>query len=263
MKMINEVEYLKRNYNIDGIRFFDPNFFLKIERVREFANALIKDNIDLKWAASGTIQQFRSIDINDLKLMYLSGLRYVEFGIESGDENVRSNVLNKKFTNNDAMKVLRSFSEVGLQFKFNIMLGFPGEQPEQSLKSLDYALDIITKHPNASIGGHLYIYMPFPGTKLYELSCEKGYSPLSQLEEFSNINYSNSSCLPWLSKKHMKMIDVISIMSYFLSASANHIPFKGFKKIAFRMMRYLYIFRLKYKIFMFTPDIKILSKVLY
>ncbi len=262
-KMISDIKHLQERYDIGGIRFYDANLFLKLDRIKSFSKLLIENGMKLKWSGSGTINQFKNIPIETLKLFYDAGLRHVEFGIESGNEGIRYTLLNKRFKNEHCEKVMRNFRETNLQFKFNMIVGFPGETMEQSMQTVDYALDIITKNPNSSIGGHIYMYMPFPGTALYEKACEMGYKAPKSMKEFAKIDYTGSNTMPWVSTKQKKVLEVVSLMTYFLSAPAKSIPFNGAKKLLFRFLRAVYIFRLRKKMFAKTPDLMILNKILF
>lgn len=206
--------------------------------------------------------QFKNISTEDLRLFYRSGLRYVSFGVESGSERVRYQVLNKGFTNEQCKHVIHKFRDVGIQFKFNVMLGLPGETIAESIKTVDFALEIISSFANSSIGGHMYLYMPLPGTPLSD-AADSGYQPPKSLEGYAKIDYSSGDSLPWLPTKHRGMLESISAMSYFLSAPAKDIPLTGVKKILFKVLRRFYLFRLRKHWFVRTPDILLLKRVLH
>ncbi len=262
-RMIYDIKRLQKQFAIGGIRFYDPNFFLRIDRVKRFSDLLIEERSSFRWAASGTINQFKNISVETLGHFYSAGLRYVEFGIESGDEEIRHQLLNKRFKTDEIYRVLQRFHEAGIQFKFNLIIGIPGETPEQSEKTLRFALDILEKYPNASIGGHLYIYMPFPGTDLQKKAVAMGYKPPVTLEQYADLDYSTSQSNPWLSRQHSSMLEAISTMSYFLSAPSSAIPLAGLKRLFFIAARAFYLFRLKNRLFMKTPDLALLAKVLH
>lgn len=261
-QIVDDIIKLKKMFDIGGIRFYDPNFFLRIERAREFANLLIENNIDLKWSASGTINQFVNVPVEDLLLFKRSGLRVICFGLESGDERIRREILNKKFTNDQCWTVIQKFSKVDIQFKFNMIIGFPRETYEEAMKTVDLALSIFEKYSNSSIGEHIFTFMPFPGIKLTETAKEIGFVEPTTLEGFSSISRCGAYMLPWLSNDLKKKYTSIALMTSFLGAPAKNIPFKGAKKMVYSLARRLYLFRLKKHWFAKTPDLSILEKLL-
>ena len=262
-RMVQEIVRLNQSFHVGAVRFYNPNFFLRLEDVRAFAQLLIDRDISILWAAEGAIAQFRSISVEDLRLFHRSGLRSVFFGVESGSDQIRAEVLNKRFTNQDCMTVAARFRETGIQFKFSLILGLPGETVEDSVETVDFGLDILARNPNSSLGGHMFLYAPMPGTPLTKAMEAEGYEAPVTLEEFARIDYATGAWMPWLTAKHARTVGVIATMSYFLSASKQDIPLTGFWRLLFRVLRAYYLFRLRKHLFMKTPDIMLLQRVLH
>ncbi|MBN1292899.1 MAG: B12-binding domain-containing radical SAM protein [Candidatus Latescibacteria bacterium] len=257
-RIIDEVKYLKDMYDIGGIRIYDPNFFLRFSRVKEFAQMMIDENLNIKWAGDGTVIQFEKIGEDDLNFLYSSGLRYISLGIESGSEKVRYDILNKKFTNAQCEKVIGKLNKANIEFRFNIILGIPGETEEDIMESVNFSIDIISRYPNTSF--HVYTYLPLPGAPLVENAQKMGYKLPKKLEDYTAINSFNIENLPWLTNKRKRMINTISTMSIFLSTTSNSIPFKGIKKYIFSLIRSVFLYRMKKHIFLRTPDIIVIQK---
>ena len=259
-QIVDTIKLLKRLYNIGGIRFFDPNFFLNIKRARSFAQLLIEHKVNIKWGADGTIMQFRNVSEDDLTFFYRSGARFICFGVESGSERVRNDILNKKFSNQQCLEVLNRLAKVGVQIKINIMVGLPGETEKESLETVDFLMDVVSRFPGA--GGRMSAYMPFPGTPLAESAQRKGFSQPKTLEEFSNTSYFGSHAMPWLSHNQKERVRSMALMTYFLSFGRNSIPHQGIRKIVFLVARWYYLFRMRHRLFARTPDIAYLEKIL-
>ena len=260
-RILQQLRVMKERYNVGGIRFQDPNFFLRIKRARDFANLLIEESFDLKWGGEGTIMQFRKVPIDELRHFHRAGLRFVSFGIESGSERLRK-TLNKKLTDADIEQVMRKFEEVGIEFRFNVILGLPGESVEESLETIDFAIGMISDHPRSRVGLNMCVYMPFPKTPLSEVAVEHGYEPPKTLEGFAQISYSAAGeLLPWLSKKHSRLLSTASHMSRFLAVPGQDIPFRGVRKLVFAAIRKYFLFRFRRGWLMETPEIALLKKV--
>ena len=87
-KIYADIYHLMTTYGVNGIKFFDSEFFIDHNRVIKFANMLINNNLSIKWGAS--IHPFNLIKMLD-KLPFLkkSGLTRLLVGIESADESER------------------------------------------------------------------------------------------------------------------------------------------------------------------------------
>jgi len=90
----------------------------------------------------------------------------VTLGLESGNEKLRQNLLNKKFSNNALIEKCRMVKKAGLQLvTFNIV-GFPfeGEKEMRDTYKLNKKI--------APYGGNCFFFYPYAGTSLYKV-CEK------------------------------------------------------------------------------------------
>ncbi|MCK5707877.1 MAG: B12-binding domain-containing radical SAM protein [Candidatus Aureabacteria bacterium] len=264
-KVVLTIKKLIKLFNIDGVLFQDPNFFLQIERVKEFSKQLISNNIDIKWSGDGTILQFKQIKEEDIKLFYCSGLRSFTTGIESGSEKVRFNLLNKKFTNLECKTVLNKLNSAGINVRFNMIIGLPGETIEDTKQSVDFVLNILSEYQNTLMGRYMFIYLPLPGTPLSNLAIKKGYIPPTKLVDFIEYDFiiRKKIKIPWLTMKQTKIIETISAMSAFLTSNGKDIPLPKIWRVPFKIARRVYLFRLKKHIFYKTPDIHILQRLLH
>jgi len=261
-RMVEQIRTLKETYGIGGIKFQDANLFLSIKRIRKFAQLLIDQNIDIKWGGDGTIMQFKNISFEDLELFQKSGLRVVTFGIESGNEEFRYQI-QKKFTNEDVYRVQDHFFKLGMQFRFNMIVGFPGESFEQSVETVDFTVDLLSRNPQMSISTGISFYLPIPGTPM-SLEAEKlGYVFPRTLEEHGQLSFfTGSNSRVWLSKSEANKLSTISHISRFLNHPKNQIPLKGLGRIAFLILRNYVIFRFRNHMFSVTLDLLFLRKVL-
>ena len=89
-QIISDLKYFKQETpSFRHLSLEDDNFFANKKFVIQFAHALISENIDIAWTASGhsqTILQHYSDE--DMELIYRSGCRGVYCGAESGDKNI-------------------------------------------------------------------------------------------------------------------------------------------------------------------------------
>ena len=186
-KMIEQIRYLIKNYDIKHIFFSDDNFFLNYKRIKKFMRILIKDKIDITWSANGGIN---SISHYDLKLLQKSGCNKIFVGAESGSQRIL-NFINKNIKVNRIRDAYKKFLNSNICLSINFMMGFPNETEEDLKKTINLMFSLLNK--NTEI--FLSIYKPCPNTPLYSHSVKKGLKIPKSLIDWANLNQSN---MPWI-----------------------------------------------------------------
>ncbi|MGR3319485.1 MAG: B12-binding domain-containing radical SAM protein [Candidatus Anammoxibacter sp.] len=108
--------------------------------------------------------------INDdiVKVLKESGCVIGHLGLESGNEDLRKKLLNRRHTNESLIEKTGMVKKAGIKlFTFNVV-GLPFETKENMLETLD-----LNKKVKAD-SGQCTFYYPFPGTELYETCKSKG-----------------------------------------------------------------------------------------
>lgn len=95
-------------------------------------------------------------------LLKKSGCYFVLLGFESASEDVRSDVLNKHFSNIDFLKAAALFKEAGIRVGVYNMIGLPGGTLDDDLETLRFNQTHRTFFPEC------HVYSFYPGTDLYE-----------------------------------------------------------------------------------------------
>ncbi len=90
----------------------------------------------------------------------------LNIGLESGSERVRKDILKRNYSNDDVIKTINLAKKYGLSYKFQVMIGIPGETIEDLKETIKICRICQPKEVL------LYIFYPYPGTDLYEL-CKK------------------------------------------------------------------------------------------
>jgi anaerobic magnesium-protoporphyrin IX monomethyl ester cyclase len=92
-------------------------------------------------------------DIDMLKKMRKAGCVLLNFGVESGSENVLRS-MGKRYVPEAAEKVIRNTKEAGIDVVINIIVGYPNETEEDFQQTMDfikrirpYVLNIAPGHP--------------------------------------------------------------------------------------------------------------------
>ena len=94
------------------------------------------------------------------------------FGIESGDQYVLDNIIDKRLNLKTVAEVAKMCKEIGISTAAFYIIGFPGEKKENMLKTVELALRLKKEY---DVGMLLHVATPSLGTRLYKECREKGY----------------------------------------------------------------------------------------
>lgn len=164
-EVIKEIGYVKKNYPLRTVIFDDdvfifnrPSFYEFLERYRE--------RINLPFICNVRADLITQDIINTLKR---GGCFRVCMGVESGDEELRYKVLNKRIKDSQIMEAVRLLREAGIKLLTNNMLGLPGETLEDAIKTVELNIRLKVDYPWCSI------LQPYPGTEIAEYILKNGY----------------------------------------------------------------------------------------
>jgi anaerobic magnesium-protoporphyrin IX monomethyl ester cyclase len=163
--VIGEIEQLKRDFQAERIYFADDTFALDRRWLTEFLPKY-GSAVGLPFHCLIRINQ---VDEDIARLMRENGCETVFFGIESGDETIRNEVLKKAITDREIRDGAALLKRNGITFRTYNIVGFPGETFDQALKTVRLNIEIGTDFPWCSI------FMPYPGTRLAEYAKDAGF----------------------------------------------------------------------------------------
>lgn len=106
-----------------------------------------------------------------------AGFKYINVGIESGSERVRTEVLKRIYSNEDLIRTCNEAHESGLRINAYNMIGLPGETLDDFKKTLEINRRCLPE------GNYLSIFFPYPDTELHKICLERGLNV--QLDEES------------------------------------------------------------------------------
>jgi radical SAM superfamily enzyme YgiQ (UPF0313 family) len=119
------------------------------------------------------------LDEERLKLLAEAGCTTLHFGIESGSERIRKQVLKRNISNEVIIDKARLVKKYRLKFNTYNMLDIPTETIADGLETVKINTRIKTDYPWCSL------LQPYPGTQIWEDLVEKG-------KDLSNV-YNSSS----------------------------------------------------------------------
>ncbi len=148
-----------------GISYFpcwDDALTAKSARLIQLCEA-IKKEVHFPFAF-GAITRANLVTRELLRTMRAAGLMHVNFGIESGDDEVLR-AIKKGLRTDQVVRALEWAKEEGLATACNFMLGFPQETPLELERTLKFMERIA---PMVDAFSTMGVLVPFPGTPLYE-----------------------------------------------------------------------------------------------
>lgn len=183
--IIEEIQLLKKDYNITYIAFSDELLMSSVERTTELCESFIKAKLNIKWDCNGRLN-YAKPDV--LNLMKEAGCVFINYGIESMDEKALR-TMNKALTVKQIISGIENTLATGISPGYNIIFGNIGETAE----SLQMGVDFLLKYDDHSQMRTIRPVTPYPGSPLYYYAIEKGL--LKDCEDFYVNKHTNSDLL--------------------------------------------------------------------
>jgi radical SAM superfamily enzyme YgiQ (UPF0313 family) len=166
-QVIAECRELKEQRGALIIHFPDDLFGVDRRWLKEFLPRF-KEEIGLPFSCNVRADIVSSDPLYARRLAE-AGCRMVHFGIESGNEQLRNKVLNKRLRDDQIFTTAEMLHAAGIRFRTCNMMGLPDETLVDALATLEMNIKVKADYPGC------YLYQPYPGTSLAEYACEKGY----------------------------------------------------------------------------------------
>lgn len=198
----------------EGIYFVDDEFFLDMRRGEEIARGLIKEKIDIEWQVQGVdINVLDMMDARFIQVLENSGCVRFFLGLESGSPRILK-LIRKRHTPAQAVLVNRKMKDFDIKLYYNLITGFPTETLDEIRMTVQMIFKLLKENPNARIT-HIYNYLPYPGTEMFDLAVQHGFEPPFTLDGWQGYNFGNIN-LPYLSPDRRDMLESLYISTAFL-----------------------------------------------
>lgn len=155
--IVDEIEYLQREFGVKGICFREDNFTVLRSRVESICELLINHETAIDWAAEARVD---SIDESLASLMSRSGCKGILFGVESGSERMLK-AMKKDITKKDTRNAFLLCKLFGIKTYASVVYGLPGELPEDRIATKEFLEEISPDFLEESI------YLGIPGSSYY------------------------------------------------------------------------------------------------
>ena len=104
-----------------------------------------------------------------LKILKDVGLHHMSFGMEHGNEEYRARVIDRPYSNQDAIQALKNPVKLDIPITINNIIGFPDETPALAMDTVEVNRKIESFNLSCST------FAPYKGTVLRTYAEEKGY----------------------------------------------------------------------------------------
>ena len=154
-----EIDFLHKNYGMIQFDFVDDLITLKKKRIIRFCELLKKSGVVYKWMANARVN---TVDSEMLETMANAGCVRIDFGVESGDPEVRKKT-HKNITNEQIINAHKNAQKFGITTTTFLMVGNLGEDLNSVRMTIELMKDI-------AMNTNVAIACPYPGTELYQIA---------------------------------------------------------------------------------------------
>jgi len=163
-KVIEEILAVKTKYPLTSVHFSDDTFILDRKWLFEFLKRY-KEKVNIPFSCNVRADL---IDKKVVVALKRAGCRAVSFGVESGNEIIRNQILGKSLDDETILKAAKLLRKAKIKFLTTNMSGIPGEEEKDILATLELNRKI---RPNFT---RAFIFDAFPKLPLTQIAIERG-----------------------------------------------------------------------------------------
>jgi len=199
-KVVDEIDFLVKNYGIRNIKIIDEMFALNEKRVVDLCEPIIQRGYDLNmWAYA----RVNTVKPKMLTKMKQAGINWVGYGFESGNKRVLEAV-EKRYDISNVDQVVKMTCDAGLYVAANFIFGLPDDDLDSMQDTLNMALHINAEWAN------FYTAMAYPGSKLYERAVKQNLPLPKTWQAYSQYAYESFP----LATKYLNPGEILSFRDY-------------------------------------------------
>jgi len=209
--IVRELKQVMSTYGVHDFYFIDDLFTLDVKRLEQITELFVAEGLDIRWQCLARVDR---VSEALLRKMQAAGCRRVQYGIESGNQEILKRI-GKGFTLAQVTDAVRWTKTAGIHTKGYFMLGLPGDTDRTMRETIDFAVALGLDEAMFSLT------TPFPGTRLwdelvrkrpettYSLDFSRAYYYANAGEEvipFLNVSeVSDVSLARWMSRAHQAL----------------------------------------------------------
>lgn len=180
--VINEIKECKYKYGIQEFLFWDEVFTMDRGFALELCEAIIDQNLDIRWAASTRVDL---VDYGLLLRMKEAGCYLLGMGIESGSQEILDRV-KKEQSLDEIRHCIAIVKKAGIKTMGHFIFGLPGETRETAQQTIDFMLELGLDFMQG------YCAVPYPKTAFGEMARENRWI---EAERWSDYDFGGESII--------------------------------------------------------------------
>jgi radical SAM superfamily enzyme YgiQ (UPF0313 family) len=238
--IITEIEDVIQRYGITQFDFVDDTFTMDKPRVLQFCHLLETKGLNIKWICNARVN---TVDFDILKRIKDCGCVRVDFGVESGEQQVINNI-RKGITLEQVKTAFKISKSVGIKTMGFFMVGNPLDSKETIDKTLEFIEELDVDYPTFSLT------TPYPGTELFQMAKQKGFIRHENWEEYTTTRRDVQN-LPVMRTEKLDYGDMLALYKYAL---------KGLARVRFKKAPLRFVSAELKKIHSFGDFVKLTKK---
>lgn len=201
--VLHVIEDIVKNYGIREFVFYDDTFVALKKRVLEICEGIKKKNLKISWSCCARVD---CVTRDMLEAMKSAGCWQIEYGIESGDQEILDKI-NKRISLEKVREAVKITNQIGIQTRGNFIFGLPGDTKETIEKTINFACSLELDYFQQGF------LTPYPGSALYA-SAEK-YGQFDK--DWSKMNNTTINFVPTgMTKEELIMLSKKAFRRFYL-----------------------------------------------
>src|ERR1700690_734062 len=174
--VLAELAELRERGPLNYVIFLDDTFTIQHAWIREFCKVYGKE-FAVPFSLNARVETVSESLLADLAA---AGCRHIIYGVESGSERVRRDIMKRHASNQRFRDVFRWTREAGIMATANYIIGTPGESRAEMAET------IALHHELEPVDFGFFVFYPYPGTEFFQLCQANGYLPQDYLTRPAN-----------------------------------------------------------------------------
>ena len=203
--VVDELEFLHKNYYANQFTFYDDAFTVDQDRTAKICDEIQRRGLRIKWDCETRVDM---VSKELFVKMKAAGCIAVWFGVESGSKKLLTS-MGKGFSLTQTRRAFKWAKEAGLMTVAGVILGFPGETKESAWETIQFVKEL---NPN-DVG--FYIATPYPGTPMYEEVKANGSLKITDFDKYDTATPTFE--IPNMTMQELTEIREQAFQSFYLS----------------------------------------------
>jgi len=168
-KVIAEIEYCIEKYGAEVIWFYDDTLNYNPKRLEQICDMMIERRLNVNWFCEVRVD---ALERKLFDKMVMAGMYHFGFGVESANERVCRDIINKKATLQQAIDVIDWANEMNVTANPFFIFSHPTETWAEALETLRFAESLRGRAQCSMAILHVY-----PATELWNRAVNEGKIP--------------------------------------------------------------------------------------